>query len=143
MPRPHMIPLSRQAIALIADLREVTGSSPFLFPQIRSWHRPISDGTLNAALRRLGYDKTEMTAHGFRSTASTRLNESRLWHHDAIERQLAHMEADEVRAAYNAAEYWDERVRMMQWWADYLDDLRKSGAVVPIAKARRSRSAAS
>ncbi|MCK1474907.1 tyrosine-type recombinase/integrase [Bradyrhizobium sp. 197] len=143
MPRPHLIPLSRQAIALIADLREVTGSSPFLFPQIRSWHRPISDGTLNAALRRLGYDKTQMTAHGFRSTASTRLNESRLWHHDAIERQLAHMEADEVRAAYNAAEYWDERVRMMQWWADYLDDLRKSGAVVPIAKARRSRSAAS
>ncbi|MET4233385.1 integrase [Bradyrhizobium sp. LA6.10] len=142
MPRPHMVPLSRQALALIADLREVTGSSPFLFPQIRSWHRPISDGTLNAALRRLGYDKTQMTAHGFRSTASTRLNESRLWHHDAIERQLAHMEADEVRAAYNSAEYWDERVRMMQWWADYLDDLRKSGAVVPIAKARRSRSAA-
>lgn len=143
MPRPHMVPLSRQAIAIIEDLRDVTGTSPFLFPQIRSWHRPISDGTLNAALRRLGYDKTQMTAHGFRSTASTRLNESRLWHHDAIERQLAHMEQDEVRAAYNSAEYWDERVRMMQWWADHLDDLRKSGAVVSLAKARRSKAAAS
>ncbi|MET4043954.1 integrase arm-type DNA-binding domain-containing protein [Bradyrhizobium sp. RT6a] len=141
MPRPHMVPLSRQAIAIIEDLREVTGTSSYLFPQIRSWHRPISDGTLNAALRRLGYDKTQMTAHGFRSTASTLLNESRLWHHDAIERQLAHMEADEVRAAYNSAEYWDERVRMLQWYADYLDDLRKSGAVVSIVKARRSRAA--
>lgn len=139
LPRPHKVPLSRQALALLADLREVTGSSPFLFPQIRSWHRPISDGTLNAALRRLGYDKTQMTAHGFRSTASTLLNECRLWHHDAIERQLAHMEADEVRAAYNSAEYWDERVRMMQWYSDYLDDLRRSGAVVSIGSARRPR----
>ncbi|WP_461324043.1 tyrosine-type recombinase/integrase [Bradyrhizobium diazoefficiens] len=99
LPRSHSVPLSRQAISIIEGIREVTGTSAFLFPQIRSWHRPISDGTLNAALRRLGYDKTQMTAHGFRSTASTLLNESRLWHHDAIERQLAHMEADEVRQA--------------------------------------------
>ncbi|MDA9389301.1 integrase [Bradyrhizobium sp. CCBAU 45394] len=138
MPRPHKVPLSRQALALIAALREVTGSSRFLFPQIRSWHRPISDNTLNAALRRLGYDKTQMTAHGFRSTASTLLNESRRWHHDAIERQLAHQDNDEVRAAYNSAQYWDERVRMMQWWADRLDDLRRSGLVVPIKAGRRS-----
>lgn len=147
MPRPHKVPLSRQAIVIIKDLREVTGTSPFLFPQIRSWHRPISDGTLNAALRRLGYDKTQMTAHGFRSTASTLLNESRRsdgrrrWDSDAIERQLAHQEEDEVRGAYNGAEYWEERVPMMQWWADYLDDLRKSGNIVSIGKARRSRSA--
>jgi integrase len=139
MPRPHMVPLSRQALAIVADIRQVTGTSPFLFPQIRSWHRPISDGTLNAALRRLGYDKTQVTAHGFRSTASTLLNESRLWHHDAIERQLAHQDGDDVRAAYNSAEYWDERVRMMQWWADYLDELRAAGSVVSIAKARLSR----
>lgn len=70
MPRPHKVPLSRQALRVITELREVTGSSRYLFPQIRSWHRPISDNTLNAALRRLGYDKTQMTAHGFRSTAS-------------------------------------------------------------------------
>lgn len=140
MPRPHSVPLSRQALAIIKNVREVTGSSPYLFPQIRSWHRPISDGTLNAALRRLGYDKTEMTSHGFRSTASTLLNESRLWHHDAIERQLAHQDDDEVRAAYNSAEYWDERVPMMQWWADYLDELRATNNVVPIAKGRRSQS---
>lgn len=138
MPRPHKVPLSRQALAVIADLREVTGSSRYLFPQIRSWHRPISDNTLNAALRRLGYDKTQMTAHGFRSTASTLLNESRRWHHDAIERQLAHQDSDEVRAAYNSAQYWDERVRMMQWWADHLDQLRRAGAVVPIKAGRRS-----
>jgi integrase len=132
MPRPHKVPLARQAIALIEELREITGSSRFLFPQIRSWHRPISDGTLNAALRRLGYSKSEMTAHGFRSTASTLLNESGKWHRDAIERQLAHQEQDEVRAAYNHAEFWDERVRMMRWWADYLDDLRTVGRVIPM-----------
>lgn len=129
MPRPHKVPLSRQALSVIADLREVTGTSRYLFPQIRSWHRPISDNTLNAALRRLGYDKTQMTAHGFRSTASTLLNESRRWHHDAIERQLAHQDSDEVRAAYNSAQYWDERVRMMQWWANNLDQLRQSGTI--------------
>ena len=76
MPRPHRVPLARQAIELIEALRKITGTSRYLFPQIRSWHRPISDGTLNAALRRLGYSKDEMTAHGFRSTASTLLNES-------------------------------------------------------------------
>ena len=146
MSRPHKVPLSRQAIAIINDLREVTGSSPYLFPQIRSWHRPISDGTLNAALRRLGYTKAQVTAHGFRSTASTLLNESRRpdgrrrWDGDAIERQLAHQEVDEVRGAYNGAEYWEERVPMMQWYADYLDDLRRSGTVLSIAKSRRSRS---
>ncbi|SNT53041.1 Integrase [Tardiphaga sp. OK246] len=146
MPRPHKVPLSRQAITIINDLREVTGTSPYLFPQIRSWHRPISDGTLNAALRRLGYTKAQVTAHGFRSTASTLLNESRRsdgrrrWDSDAIERQLAHQEEDEVRGAYNGAEYWEERVPMMQWYADYLDDLRKPGTALSTAKAQRSRS---
>ncbi|UGY17899.1 site-specific integrase [Bradyrhizobium septentrionale] len=127
LPRPHRVPLARQAIALISDLRELTGSSKYLFPQIRSWHRPISDGTLNAALRRLGYDKTQMTAHGFRSTASTLLNESARWHVDAIERQLAHQEENETRAAYNHAELWAVRVQMMNWWADFLDELRDKG----------------
>src|SRR3984885_8015679 len=132
MSRPHKVPMPRQAVALIEKLREITGGSRYLFPQIRSWHRPISDGTLNAALRRLGYSKTEMTAHGFRSTASTLLNESRKFSGDAIERQLAHQEEDDTRAAYNFAEFWQERVRMMRWWADELDRLRELGPVIKI-----------
>jgi len=80
--------------------------------------------TMNAALRRMGYGTDEATAHGFRATASTLLNESGLWNADAIERQLAHIETNSVRRAYARGEHWDERVRMMQWWADYLDDLK-------------------
>jgi integrase len=132
MDRPHRVPLARQSLAIIKELQKITGNSRYLFPQIRSWHRPISDGTLNAALRRLGYDKSQMTTHGFRSTASTLLNESGKWLPDAIERQLAHQEQDEVRGAYNHAEFWPERVRMMRWWADYLDELRERGRVVSL-----------
>ncbi len=132
MDRPHRVPLSPQALTIIRDLQSITGGCRYLFPQVRSWHRPISDGTLNAALRRLGYDKSEMTAHGFRSTASTLLNESGKWHRDAIERQLAHQEQDEVRGAYNHAEFWEERVRMMKWWGNYLDQLRDVGRIVSL-----------
>lgn len=132
MDRPHKVPLSRQAISVIEDLRPITGGSRYLFPQIRSWHRPISDGTLNAALRRLDYSKAEMTAHGFRSTASTLLNESRQFSGDAIERQLAHQEEDDTRAAYNFAEFWEERVKMMRWWGNHLDELRSLGRVVAL-----------
>ena len=131
-PRPHKVPLSRQAVAIIEGLRPITGNSRYLFPQIRSWHRPLSDGTLNAALRRLGYSKSEMTAHGFRSTASTLLNECRKWSGDCIERQLAHQEEDDTRKAYNHAEFWDERVKMMRWWGNYLDQLRDMGRVVSL-----------
>jgi integrase len=133
MRRPHRVPLAPQTLASLRDLREVTGGSKYLFPSVRSWHRPISDNTLNAALRRLGYDKTELTVHGLRSTASVLLNESGRWHADAIERQLAHQEPNEVRGAYtHAAEFWQERVRMMRWWADELDRLRELGRVVKI-----------
>jgi integrase len=133
MRRPHRVPLASQSLAILRDLQEVTGSSKYLFPSVRSWHRPISDNTLNAALRRLGYDKTELTIHGMRSTASVLLNESGKWHADAIERQLAHQEANEVRAAYtHAAEFWQERVRMMRWRAEELDRLRELGRVVKI-----------
>ncbi|MDU1690316.1 MAG: hypothetical protein E6848_11975, partial [Bradyrhizobium sp.] len=91
------------------------------------------NNTLNAALRRLGYDKTEITVHGLRSTASVLLNESGKWHADAIERQLAHQEANEIRGAYtHAAEFWQERVRMMRWWADELDRMKELGRVVKI-----------
>jgi integrase len=84
----------------------------------------MSENTLNAALRRLGYTSEEMTSHGFRSMASTRLNEMRRWHPDVIERQLAHGERDQVRAAYNYALYLTERTEMMQVWAAYLDNLK-------------------
>jgi integrase len=131
MRRPHRVPLARQTLAILQELRELTGGSKLLFPSVRSWHRPISDNTLNAALRRLGYDKTELTVHGLRSTASVLLNESGKWNADAIERQLAHQEVNEVRGAYtHAAEYWQERVRMMCWWADELDRMRQIGRVL-------------
>jgi integrase len=127
MGRTHKVPLSRQVVALLADLRALPAHSKYLFPSIRSDDRPISDNTINAALRRLGYGKEEVTAHGFRATASTLLNESRKWHPDAIERQLAHMESDDVRRAYLRGEHWAERVRMMQFWSDYLDGMRDNG----------------
>ena len=125
MKRPHRVPLARQAIAIMRELQKVTGQGGFLFPAITSVRRPMSENTLNAALRRLGYAKGEVTVHGFRTTASTLLNEVGRWSPDAIERQLAHQEEDDVRRAYmHAAEFWNERVEMMQAWADYLDRLR-------------------
>lgn len=124
MRRTHRVPLSRQVVSLLGQLRALTGDTQFLFPSIRTNERPISDNTLNAALRRLGYDKTEMTTHGFRAMASTLLNEMGNWHPDAIERQLAHIETNEVRRAYARGEHWDERVKMMQTWSDYLDYLQ-------------------
>ncbi len=120
MRRIHVIPLSRQAIAVIESLRHLTGTGRYLFPSVRSNSRPISDATVVAALRRMGFEKGEMTHHGFRSMASTILNENS-WRADAIERQLAHVEGNSVRAAYNYAEHLETRREMMQWWADWLD----------------------
>jgi integrase len=131
MRRPHRVPLSQQSLTIIRGLREVTGNGRLLFPSVRTVLRPISENTLNAALRRLGYASDEMSANGFRSMASTRLNEMGRWSADAIERQLAHQEANTVRRAYtHAAEFWPERVQMMQAWSDYLDSLRLGGQVV-------------
>ena len=127
----HIVPLSRQASEIVRELRRVTGEGRYLFPSVRTTARPISDNTLNAALRRLGYTTNDMTAHGFRSMASTLLNEQG-WGRDAIERQLAHGERNEVRAAYNYAEYLPERRRMMQAWADFLDGLRAGARVTPL-----------
>lgn len=123
--QPHIVPLSSQAMALLRELQPLTGGSLFLFPGERSADRPVSNNTLNAALRRLGYGAGDMTAHGFRSMASTLLNELG-WSSDAIERQLAHGERDGVRAVYNYAQYLPERRRMMQAWSDYLDHLRSA-----------------
>lgn len=124
MRREHRVPLSTQAISILESLQKVNGEATLVFPSVRSMERPISDGTLNAALRRLGYTKDEVTAHGFRASASSLLNESGKWHPDAIERQLSHVEGDEVRRAYARAEHWKERIKMMQWWANYLDELK-------------------
>lgn len=132
MRRPHAIPLSRQAVAILKDLHVITGSGRLAFPSVRTNRTPMSENTLNAALRRLGYGKEEMSSHGFRSSASTLLNESGMWNSDAIERQLAHVENNEIRRAYARGEYWEERVRMMDWWADHLDELKAVGQVKPI-----------
>lgn len=133
---PHLVPLSRQALELLRRLRPITGQGRYLFPSLRSATRPISDNTINAALRRLGYSGEEMTAHGFRSMASTALNEQG-WHPDLIELQLAHAERNKVRGAYNRAQRLAERRQMMQAWADYLDRLRanNSGSAAPLAAA--------
>jgi integrase len=131
MRKPHVAPLSRQTIALFREVHAATGPSGYVFPSIRTRTRPMSENTLNAALRRLGYTSGEMTAHGFRATASTLLNESGKWHPDAIERALAHGESDKVRAAYHRGAHWNERVEMAQWWSDYLDTLRKGAKIVP------------
>ncbi len=123
MRTPHLVPLSRQAMALIQELQKIHGQYEYLFPGQRSNQRPISDAAMIAALRYLGYSKEQITPHGFRSMASTLLNEKG-YNADWIERQLAHTERDGVRAAYNYAEYMPERIKMMQDWADYLDGLK-------------------
>jgi integrase len=119
----HIVPLSKQTVSMLTELHMLTGSGQLLFPSLRSVERPISDNALNAALRRLGYSKDQMTAHGFRTMASTRLNELG-YDPDVIELQLAHSDRNKVRAAYNRAEKLSERRAMMQGWSDYLDGLR-------------------
>lgn len=130
MKQPHAVPLSRQVLFILQDLRSLARSSEFLFPALHTTKRPISENTMNVALRRLGFEHDEMTSHGFRAMASTLLNESGLWHPDAIERALAHGEKDRVRAAYHRGAHWNERVRMAQWWSDYLDQLKAGGKVI-------------
>lgn len=132
----HFVPLSRQVIVLLKDLHELTGHQRFLFPQLGRADRCMSENTLNAALRGLGYDtQTQHCAHGFRSSASTLLNESKKFHADAIERQLAHVDEDEVRRKYARGRFWEERVEMMQFWSDYLDTLRGDVPVLRLVKA--------
>lgn len=131
--KTHAIPLSRQSVDILREVQAISGPSGYVFPSIRTRTRPMSENTLNASLRRLGYTSDEMTAHGFRAMASTLLNESGKWNPDAIERALAHGDKDKVRAAYHRGAHWDERVKMAQWWSDHLDTLRKGADVVPIS----------
>ncbi|OJU23421.1 MAG: integrase [Sphingomonas sp. 66-10] len=130
MRRAHSIPLSVQALAILQTIEHDADYSRYLFPSLRSVDRPMSENTINAALRRMGFAQDEMTGHGFRAMAATLLNEMGLWHPDAIERQLAHCDNNAVRRAYTRGEYWDERVRMMQHWSDHLDFLRDGRKVV-------------
>lgn len=131
MGEQHIVPLSRQALATLEALKPLTGGGRYLFPSERTAERPMSENTVNAALRRLGYPKEEMTGHGFRSMASTRLHELG-FNHQVIEAQLAHAERNKVSAAYNFAEYLPERRAMMQAWADHLDALREGAKVIPL-----------
>jgi integrase len=130
----HIVPLSAQAVAILRELQPLTGRSAYVFPGARSNKRPMSNNTVNAALRRVGYTGEQMTAHGFRATARTLLAELG-WMPDAIERQLAHKASGPLGAAYDRAQFLAERKRMMQAWADYLDGLRNGANVVPIRKA--------
>ncbi|MDP9143026.1 MAG: tyrosine-type recombinase/integrase [Pseudomonadota bacterium] len=125
---PHIVPLSQQALAVLREIHPLTGKGRYVFPGERSRARPMSENTVNAALRRLGYTTDQMTGHGFRSMASTLLHE-RNWNHQVIERQLAHADRNSVSAAYNYAEHLPERRRMMQEWADYLDVLQRGSKV--------------
>lgn len=129
--REHIVPLSRQALEILQEIHPHTGAGRYVFPSARSASRPMSENALNGALRALGIEKKDHCAHGFRAMASTNLNKQG-WDKDVIERQLAHVEGNSVRAAYNHYDYLPERHKMMQAWADYLDGLREGGNVVPM-----------
>lgn len=129
---PHQVPLSRQAVALLRDLQPLTGRGRLVFPGLRVRDRPISDMTMNAALRRLGFGPEEMTAHGFRAMARTLLHERLGVAPEVIEAQLAHAVPDALGRAYNRTEFLDQRRTMMQEWADYLDRLRVGAQVLPL-----------
>ena len=130
----HIVPLSRQALGVLREIHPLTGHGRYVFPSPRTDSRPMSSNAILSALRRMGYAKDEMSGHGFRSMASTLLNEQG-WNRDAIERQLAHAERNSVRAAYNYAEFLPERKKMMQAWADYLDGIKAGAKIIQIRKA--------
>ena len=137
----HRVPLTRQVLAILEELREISGNRRHLFPAQGKRDRPMCENTINLALRRMGFDSKTMTAHGFRAMASTLLNEQGHWNPDAIERQLGHAETDDVRRAYARGEHWEERLAMMKSWSDYLDQLR-SGAKILQGSFRKPPSAA-
>jgi integrase len=141
MRRPHRVPLSRQVISMLKELHEHTHWWKYLFPCLGKPRKAMSENAVNQGLRKLGYTTDQMTAHGFRAMAATLLNEMGEWNPDAIERQLAHVDTNQVRRAYARGEYWDERVVMMQHWSDYLDQLRDGGKLLQpdFQAAKRSR----
>lgn len=135
--REHVVPLSEQSLALLMELKGLSGDGRFVFPALGKPNGTMSENTVNVALRRMGFGADEMTAHGFRSLASTLLNESGKWHPDAIERALAHRDTDKVRGTYHRGAHWEERVAMATWWGQKLDTLRSGAAVVAIKSSVR------
>lgn len=129
MRRPHRVPLADQAVERMKELRQYSPSPGLLFPSTTRATKPMSENTLNKALRRMGYSRDQITAHGFRTAFSTLANEAGRWNPDAIERALAHVEGNKVRAAYARGEHWEERVKLAAWWAQQLDEMR---ALVPM-----------
>lgn len=127
----HFVPLSTQAVAILRELHPLTGTGNYVFPGVQTTRRPMSENTVNSALRRMGYEKNEITGHGFRAMASTLLHEQG-WESDVIERQLAHKERNAVKAAYNHAQHLPERRKMMQAWSNYLDALKSGAEVIPL-----------
>lgn len=134
MREPHLVPLCEQAVAILRELQALTGRGQYVFPGGRSASRPLSNNAVNGALRRMGFDKETMTAHGFRATARTMLDEVLGFRPDYIEHQLAHAVKDANGRAYNRTSHLPERRKMMQAWADYLDNLREGGNVIPITR---------
>lgn len=131
----HIVPLCRQALSILEEIRPLTGHGKYVFPSTRSVERPISDNTLNACFRRMGYDNNTVTAHGFRATARTILDEVLGFRPDIIEHQLAHAVKDPNGRAYNRTAFIEDRRKMMQHWSDYLDGLKAGAKVIPITKA--------
>ncbi|MBL4775818.1 MAG: site-specific integrase [Mariprofundus sp.] len=127
----HIVPLAKQVVTILKELQLLTGNARHVFPSIRNASRPMSENTVNASLRRIGYSKEEICAHGFRAMASTMLHEQG-WERDVIERQLAHKEGNAIKEAYNHARHLPERVKLMQHWADYLDGLRVGAEIISI-----------
>jgi integrase len=126
MKLPHFVPLSKQAVTILRELQPLTGSGRYVFPCNRSAQRAMSENTINAALRRMGYEKEEFTGHGFRAMARTMLDERLQFPVEYIEAQLAHAVKDANGRAYNRTSHLVERRKMMQAWADYLDGLKAS-----------------
>ena len=138
--QPHRVPLSRQALAILREAEALSGGGRYVFPKLGSSLKPMCENAINGAIRRLGFGPDQMTAHGFRSTASSLLNETGKWSYDAIERALSHADGNQVRAAYHRGAHWPERVEMAQWWSDYLEGLKAPAKVVPLYPARSVRS---
>lgn len=122
--REHVVPLSDQAIDILKAAKQLSGNHNYVFPKLGSWKKPMSENAINGALRRMGFSSDMMTAHGFRSTASSLLNESGKWSPDAIERALSHADQNQIRATYHRGAHWQERVAMATWWSDYIDELK-------------------
>ena len=129
--QPHRVPLSEQALTILREAKALSGDGRYVFPKLGSPLKPMCENAINGALRRMGYGPDDMTAHGFRSTASSLLNESGKWSADAIERARSHADANQVRAAYHRGAHWPERVEMAQWWSDHLETLRCGATVIP------------